>query len=229
MKTTLKINYQPTEWLIRKIHNGLCTAPSILLVVMLVMMSFYSYGQTKPENQTNIDAEIMREIKQVAKQHNLKIDTKQAIVEYLNGIHYQVSVPSASLSQIKKDQVDKSLDVAVIYISEPIFDGTTGAEIPKGTYLLRMVKTAEGAVSQLIQNNNVIAQGGVHPPCHKGEEASLRNTPTLSSYASNNNNSTLVCGSHCTFFVLYCQIEYSGGYCSDQYYFCGGCFGFWGH
>src|SRR5690606_35114768 len=152
-----------------------------------------SYGQSskKSANQKHIDPEIMREIKQVAKQNNLKIDTRQTIVEYLDGAHYQISVPSASLSKNQKEQVDKPLDVAVIYISSPIFDINTNEEIPKGSYLLRMVNTADGMVSQLIQNNKVIAEGDVHPPCNKGEEASISG-PALSSYSSNNSN-TLAC------------------------------------
>ena len=139
--------------------------------------------------------------------------------------HYQISIPSASLRDVKKEQGDKPVNVAVIYISTPIFDKVTNKEIPKGSYLLRMVNSAEGPVSQLIKNNKVIAQGDVHPPCNNGETASI-NGPTLSSYSSNN-GSAPACASRCTFFILYCQIEYSGGYCSEQLYFCGGCFGFW--
>jgi len=109
MKTLLKTNCQPAEWLTRRIHNGLCATQSIVLMIMLAMMSFSSHGQT-------IDPEIMRELKQVARQNNFKITTRQTIVEHLNGGHYQISIPSASLRDVKKEQGDKPVNVAVIYI-----------------------------------------------------------------------------------------------------------------
>lgn len=88
-----------------------------------------------------------------------------------------------------------------------------------------MINTAQGMVSQLIQNNEVIAEGDVHPPCNNGEEASIGG-PAISSY-SEKNNSMVPCPTRCTLFIMYCQVEYGGGYCGGQFYFCGLCFGFW--
>jgi hypothetical protein len=167
----------------------------------------------------------MREIRTFAKRNHVQIDESMAIVEYLEGSHFQVSVPSTALNQVDQNNLPASIPVAVVYFSNSIRNSSNNEEIPRGVYLLEVVKKDDRMTTLLKQDHKIIAKGGVYPPCDKGEEASINNT--FKQRSLNTTTKSLVCPTRCTFFIMYCQVEYPGGLCGGQFYFCGVCFGFW--